>query len=98
MKIPYDVDGVSISKDCKLLIGGLLSPDPTRRMSAVAIKQHGWFKTMNWDALLKKQITAPWVPTVRSEEDASNFEGEEYGDEPTNEKPYNGDPEWFRDF
>eukprot|EP01047_Picozoa_sp_COSAG01_P048172 COSAG01_NODE_4668_length_4830_cov_12.821542_5_plen_66_part_01 len=66
MKIPYDVDGVSISKDCKLLIGGLLSPDPTRRMSAVAIKQHGWFKTMNWDALLKKQITAPWVPTVRS--------------------------------
>jgi hypothetical protein len=25
-------------------------------------------------------------------------EGEEYGDEPTNEKSYNGDPEWFRDF
>ena len=77
---------------------GLLDPDPSRRLSATAVKKHQWFKSMDWDALYQKKVTPPWVPTVRNAEDASNFESEEYAHDNSSKVPYKGETEWFADF
>ena len=94
-KIDYTCDGISVDSSCKLIIGGLLEPDPSRRLGAAAIKRHDWFENLDWGALFDKSIPAPWKPIVRSAEDTSNFESEEYGADNAPRRPYKGDPEWF---
>lgn len=68
---------------CDLLIG-LLQPDPQRRLGcgpsgADDVKIHSWFSGVDWDALARKQIQAPFVPPVSHAGDTSNFE--EYPEE-----------------
>ena len=68
---------------CDLLIG-LLQPDPQRRLGCGAaasedVKGHSWFIGVDWEALVRKQIQAPFVPPVRHAGDTSNFE--EYPEE-----------------
>eukprot|EP00606_Chrysophyceae_sp_TOSAG23-5_P001411 GSChrysophyteH2.ASY1.ANO1.194.1 assembled CDS len=38
------------------------------------IKKHKWFQGFEWEALVKKELSAPIVPTVSGEADTSNFD------------------------
>jgi hypothetical protein len=49
----------------------LLTRDPTKRLgsedkSASDIRRHPFFKHLDWDALFRKEIEAPFKPKVHS--------------------------------
>jgi p90 ribosomal S6 kinase len=74
---------VELSRDAQALLRQLFRRDPTRRLGAGGadeIKKHVFFKGMDWDALAKKEIKAPFQPTLKSELDVSRFD-EEYTDQ-----------------
>lgn len=55
-----------IPADARHLITGLLDKDPTTRLGARQasdILTHPFFRDVQWDLVLKKKITPPWVPT-----------------------------------
>ena len=59
------------------LLDSLLHKDPRSRLGykgAYQIKSHSFFDGYDWNALLKKQIDAPFVPTLKHEADVSNFD------------------------
>lgn len=42
--------------------------------SKEAIKNHGWFKGLKWEALLNRTLTPPFRAENRKESNTSNFE------------------------
>merc|ERR550525_971638 len=71
----------NLSRDCQDLITKLLKRNPDNRLGSSKddvedIKKHAWFKTLDWDKLLKKEISPPYQPTVKSDTDVSNFSTE----------------------
>lgn len=67
----------AIPADAKSLILGLLDKDPTKRLGARQasdVLTHPFFREVQWDLVLRKKITPPWVPTSLSidEEKAKN--------------------------
>lgn len=65
-----------MSRDLKDLILRLLAKEPERRLGhkgASEVKSHSFFKGINWDDVLKKKLIAPFVPTLRGEEDVRYF-------------------------
>ncbi|CAD8161756.1 unnamed protein product [Paramecium octaurelia] len=73
VKFPKNFDN-----DAKELIKSLLVSDVSKRLGnlkngANDIKQHKWYQTLNWDSLIKKQMRPKYIPSVRSENDTSNF-------------------------
>lgn len=44
------------------------------RAGFMAIKNHSWFRGVDWDRLLLKKLPAPIVPQIRHPLDASNFD------------------------
>ena len=36
--------------------------------------KHKWFRGVDWEAVLNKDIPAPWTPHLKSDEDVSCFE------------------------
>jgi len=70
-----------LSKDVTDFILKLLVKDPRQRMGggptdAEEVKGHRFFRTINWDDLLRKNIPAPFVPKINSDTDVSNFSEE----------------------
>ena len=70
-----------LSKDVSDFILRLLVKDPRQRMGggptdAEEVKAHKFFRTINWDDLLRKNIPAPFVPRISSDTDVSNFSEE----------------------
>lgn len=66
-------------KNAKALVKKLLTADLGKRYGNLKngvddIKSHKWFKDMDWQALLDKQITAPMTPKVKDAADTSNFD------------------------
>lgn len=53
---------------------------------ATEIKAHHFFRSINWDLLAKKQISAPFVPIIRNELDTNNF-SEEFTTLPVTDSP-----------
>mmetsp|Transcript_14646 Transcript_14646/g.31383 ORF Transcript_14646/g.31383 Transcript_14646/m.31383 type:complete len:1053 (-) Transcript_14646:420-3578(-) len=58
-----------IQADAADFIVQLLKRDPTKRLGAgpggwKAVKDHRWFANINWDALVRKQIEAPFLPDI----------------------------------
>lgn len=54
----------------------LLQKDPMKRIGykgADEIKKHRWFEQINWWALQRKKIRAPFIPKLRGETDTINF-------------------------
>lgn len=39
-----------------------------------SIKEHKWFKGVDWESVYNRKIPAPWVPVLRSDADASWFD------------------------
>jgi len=70
-----------LSKDVSDFILRLLVKDPRQRMGggptdAEEVKAHKFFRSINWDDLLRKNIPAPFVPRISSDTDVSNFSEE----------------------
>ncbi|XP_035779501.1 cAMP-dependent protein kinase catalytic subunit alpha-like isoform X2 [Anopheles albimanus] len=65
--------------DLSNLIQNLLQTDLSRRYGNLRngtddIKQHRWFKSVNWYALLNRDLIAPYVPKLEGPGDASLFD------------------------
>jgi len=63
----------------KDLIKRLLTHDRAKRFGCLKngaedIKKHKWYKTMEWDLLLSRQLPPPFIPAVRSPDDTSMFD------------------------
>eukprot|EP01135_Chromosphaera_perkinsii_P004517 Nk52_evm11s287 gene=Nk52_evmTU11s287 len=85
------------------LLKGLLCADRTRRLgsgknSIQDIKDHPWFKDVDWEAMKQKKYRAPFTPPVKNEYDTSQFLS--YKEEPIHDKPLKDSSaeKLFRDF
>ena len=72
---------LNMSKDVSDFILRLLVKDPQKRMGggptgAEEVKAHKFFRSINWDDLLRKNIPAPFLPKITSDTDVSNFSKE----------------------
>lgn len=70
-----------LSSEVRDFISRLLVKDPRQRLGggprdAEELKEHKFFKTINWDDLAKKKVPAPFVPRISNELDVSNFSEE----------------------
>eukprot|EP01016_Furgasonia_blochmanni_P023787 TRINITY_DN2562_c0_g1_i2.p1 TRINITY_DN2562_c0_g1~~TRINITY_DN2562_c0_g1_i2.p1 ORF type:complete len:438 (-),score=141.84 TRINITY_DN2562_c0_g1_i2:293-1522(-) len=70
-----------LSPAARNLLEGLFIKEPNKRLgggpdNGKPIKEHPWFAGVNWQALLNKEIKAPFIPVVKSELDVSNFDPE----------------------
>ena len=57
-----------------------IDKDPKRRLYFDRIQNHEFFKTIDWEALERKEITPPFTPLVSNETDTRNFEIEFTGE------------------
>lgn len=60
----------NLSPLVKDLLDGLFIKDPVKRFGFKEIKNHMWFSKMDWEAILKKKITAPFRPEIEHFEDS----------------------------
>lgn len=70
-----------LSQNVRSLLDGLFKKDPEKRLGggtndADEIKSHPWFEGLDWDALYRKEIPAPFVPIIKEDTDVSNFDPE----------------------
>ncbi|KAF5387800.1 hypothetical protein D9615_000184 [Tricholomella constricta] len=69
-----------IGEDGKQFVKGLLNRNPNHRLGASRdaeeLKEHPFFKTIDWKALALKQVTPPFKPVVESDESTNNFDPE----------------------
>uniref|UniRef100_A0A0A9WJM8 protein kinase C n=1 Tax=Lygus hesperus TaxID=30085 RepID=A0A0A9WJM8_LYGHE len=87
----------------------LLRKNPERRLGssekdADDVKKQAFFRSINWDELLMRRVRPPFVPTVSSTEDVSNFDEEFTSEQPALTPPKDprilssDEQELFRDF
>jgi len=68
-------------EDARELLTGLLQKDPEMRMGsseadALELKRHPWFKPIDWEKLMRREIEPPFKPRVQNPLDTSNFDEE----------------------
>ena len=68
---PVDIPK-SISESFRSLISAFLQKDPSKRLGygtkdATAVKEHIFFKDVDWDKILSKKISAPYIPKLKSQ-------------------------------
>ena len=67
----------SWSKEARNLLMILFEKDPTARMSLCEnIREHSWFKSINWERLERREVQPPFIPKIENEEDVQNFSHE----------------------
>ncbi|XP_072928048.1 protein kinase C delta type-like [Hemitrygon akajei] len=72
-----------ITKESKDILERLFERDPVKRLGVSGnIKQHNFFKTVNWTALEKRELEPPFKPKVKSAGDYSNFDREFLSEKP----------------
>ncbi|XP_078035880.1 ribosomal protein S6 kinase 2 beta isoform X2 [Augochlora pura] len=70
---------LNISPEAQTLLRELFKRNPENRLGSDGvekIKRHIFFTTIDWDALLKKQIKPPFKPAVSQNDDAFYFDSE----------------------
>jgi serine/threonine protein kinase len=89
--------------NAKSLVKHLLESDLTKRYGNLKrgvkdIKGHRFFKDLDWEKLLEKELPPPYKPKVKGENDISNFSSYPDSDEPTPSIKANEDPflDWFQ--
>lgn len=77
-----------LSEECKEIISELLQVNPKMRLGAgpadvIEIRRHKWFSSIDWDKLLRHEVSPIYLPVVDLENDAfaENFD-KEFTDEP----------------
>ncbi|KIP07027.1 hypothetical protein PHLGIDRAFT_71720 [Phlebiopsis gigantea 11061_1 CR5-6] len=69
-----------IGEEGKQFVKGLLNRNPKHRLGAerdaAQLKEHPFFKDIDWKALALKQVTPPFKPVVESDESVANFDPE----------------------
>jgi RAC serine/threonine-protein kinase len=64
-----------VSPAAQSLLEGLLKRDINERLKdATQIKQHPFFVSINWQAILEKKIKPPFIPDVKGEADVSQID------------------------
>ncbi|KAM9182558.1 protein kinase C delta type isoform 1-T2 [Mergus octosetaceus] len=72
-----------ITKESKDILEKLFERDPTRRLGITGnIRDHPFFKTINWAALEKREVDPPFKPKVKSASDYNNFDREFLNEKP----------------
>lgn len=72
---------IQMPRDSVSLLQRLLTRDPTRRLGAgpndaEEVKAHPFFRGVNWDDLLHKRVTPPFLPTLKNASDTTWFDTE----------------------
>ncbi|KAG7359243.1 serine/threonine protein kinase [Nitzschia inconspicua] len=67
-----------VSDKAKDLIEKMLVVDVNKRLGCLSradldLRDHPWFRKVNFGKLYRKEIDAPWVPTIKSPFDGENF-------------------------
>jgi serine/threonine protein kinase len=66
---PYPPD---LSPEALSVMQAFLQRDPTKRLvEPKHIKEHKFFRGIDWDKLFAKEVTPPYVPPVKSKDDVS---------------------------
>lgn len=81
----------AMSKDARDIISGLCTVDVSKRLGnikggAATVKEHPWFKDIDWDRLYHRKMQGPIVPHLKSADDTRNFD--DYDPEPEKKEPY----------
>lgn len=89
------------SSELKDLIKNILQVDLTRRFGNLKngvedIKEHKWFRQINWMAVLNRKVSAPYTPKYKQPGDTTNFESSTF--EPLRVMKENRYVEEFADF
>eukprot|EP01132_Coremiostelium_polycephalum_P005912 gene5912-7361_t len=66
-----------ISPEAKSLLEGLLTREVDKRLGSKGgneVKNHPWFKNIDWDKLDRKELEAPFIPKVKSGTDISQID------------------------
>lgn len=71
----------NMSRDSVSVLQKLLTRDPEKRLGsgrsdAEEIKRHPFFKGVDWEAIINKRIPPPFLPSISSATDTSNFDEE----------------------
>ncbi|KAI0140843.1 serine/threonine-protein kinase sck1 [Xylariaceae sp. FL1272] len=70
----------TLSQEGRNFVKGLLNRNPKHRLGAVddaeELKRHNFFADIDWDLLMRKVITPPFKPKLKSETDVSYFDPE----------------------
>jgi len=62
----------NLDPNTKSILIGLLERDPNKRLAdPVAIKSHPYFKGVDWEKLVNKEIPPPFIPPVKGASDTS---------------------------
>jgi protein kinase N len=86
-----------LSNEAVTILRRLMRKSPAKRLGsserdAEDVKKQAFFRTINWVDLLARQIKPPFVPTVRSMEDVSNFDREFTAERPVLTPPRDSNP------
>jgi len=92
-----------IDANAKDLIKKLLTADRTKRFGCLKagagdIKTHKWFKGLDWDKLLARQVRTPSQPSYASEFDTANFDKYPDSEEDTSPPLVGKDRDAFKEF
>ncbi|XP_043093485.1 protein kinase C theta type isoform X1 [Puntigrus tetrazona] len=72
-----------LTRDARDILVKLFVREPERRLGVKGnIRQHAFFRDMDWSALEKRQVEPPFRPTVKSASDCSNFDKEFINEKP----------------
>ena len=68
-----------INSTAKHLIKGLLQENPAVRLGCFGggvddVKSHAWLQGFDWEACVRFEVKAPWVPRLKSKKDLSFFD------------------------
>lgn len=72
---------IHMPRDSVSILQKLLTREPELRLGsgptdAQEIMSHAFFRNINWDDVYHKRITPPFLPTINSATDTSNFDQE----------------------
>jgi len=66
-----------LSQEVIDIISKFLVRDPSKRLQQPEeIKSHAWFSSIDWDRLLKLELTPPFKPPVKSVDDVSQIDSD----------------------
>src|SRR5690554_1306826 len=70
------------------IVTHLCTADRSKRLGcgkegALEVRRHPWFRGVDWDKMLRREVKVPYIPEVRAPDDTSNFDKyDEGGDGP----------------